>query len=479
MRIPIWLISFIAGIAVFLILSLSINALYWGDDFYIYEQLQKSSIWEFMKFHYLNWDGRFVSLNALIQLLLIKYSNPSFAVLVWSIMLLLSSYFMFRIFQWESTDTEKGFSAKHLPAIGFLFCLQWLGYSGHISETVYWVTGGVYAMGLSMIFGFIFLYQQRPIHFNVIWLVGGSLYGLCLGLMGVIGSFPLLVFLLIEIILNRKIVFRDKNFLVYPSAWAFFIFLGTLINIASPGNFIRASILDTSFQWDAFLMVENFIRINIRYVLFSLPAIATAIMAALLMPLFYVNSSHKYFRFYPVSVNWGFLRSPDKTLSSLKWLLVAVASIFPMLVIPDIAGGRTSVFYMAFLFLWVWSFLHKMIWVNKKEVDSCILYFLSSTLGKTIILCFFLGIIFLATGQFSTGYDIRQQVKERELFLKSVQDKISIVSVKPIVVKRMPFAVFFHDLLDDPYARYYGFQKVVLDTTAVKPLPEYYLNPPW
>ncbi len=479
MRIQNWFLAVVAGISVIFILSLSVNALFWADDFYIYDQLQKNSLWNFMKFNYYNWDGRFISLNALLQLSLIKNCSPFFAVFVWSVMLLLSSFFMFRIFQLEIKNKEKSFARNHFLAFLFLFCLLWLGYSGHISETVYWVTGGIYSMGLSMIFGFVYMFHRRPIQFNGIWLVVGSLYGLSLGLMGVIGSFPLLVFLLIELVLDRKNIFLNKKKLIYPLIWGFFIFIGTVINISAPGNFVRASILETSFQWDVILMATNLIKINIRYIIFSLPAIAGALLAVSIMPFPSILSKGKELYIYPTDVYIERFSSANDRLSLLKWFIVAISGILPKLVIPDIAGGRTTVFYMAFLFLGIWVFLQYILSVQKKSVQPLLKIYLAAKGIKISLLVFFVFVNSVALYNYKIGQSIRQQVDEREAFFETMRGKKQTVLVKPIVVKDIPFAVFFHDLMDESYARYYGFDRVMLDTIVDEKLPKYYLNPPW
>jgi hypothetical protein len=51
--------------------------------------------------------------------------------------------------------------------------------------------------------------------------------------------------------------------------------------------------------------------------------------------------------------------------------------------------------------------------------------------------------------------------------------------VKPVVVREIPFSVFFLDLRDDHYARHYGYKEIYLDSVGVDKWPEYYVKPRW
>lgn len=458
MRIPDKIIYAAGFTAVALILVQAVNAHFWADDFYIYNQLQERGVWDFMWSGYMSWDGRFVSLNALVQLLLIKTDSAPLAVGFWSLMFLTAATLGVEVFRKE-TGGDGSKVGKSRQVI-ILLCLMWLGFSNHLSETLYWVTGGIYIMALAMSLGFILFFIRRPDSIRPSWLFGGMVFGLLSGLMGVVASLPLLVFMAVEVALQYRRSLKPG--LAYPAAWGGALLAGIVFNIVAPGNFIRAGVLDTSFQLDAVTMGVNFLKISFRYLHFSIPAVGMAVLAVLLFaPKGRIRLKKPSFSFNAV-------------LFHGKWLMTAFSSIVPMLVIPDFAGGRVTIFFTAWLFFWIWiTGTH---WLKSSESGTG-WQVIHPIVRKGLVLVLFASVITIASGNFIVGQSIKRQVAQREAFLMEMSAQASAVQVKPVVVEKIPFSVFFHDLQDDDYARYYGFAKIINDTS--EGLPDYYRNPPW
>jgi hypothetical protein len=328
--IPVFLfIHLSAAAAVIMIFLLSLNVTFRADDFVLQKLAEEMGIWGVMKHMYLNWDGRFISLNALIQLALLLYLGAPAGAWVWSLMLLATAFFMKEFFRHRYLLEVNGF-----VIVALLFCLQWLGYQNHLAETMYWVTGGIYMMNLGLMTGFLWIYLRKPEPVNYMWLTLGAVWGVMAGLSGVISGFPLLVFIVAEWLVKRS---GSKR--VYFMTWSLALITGLAVNVAAPGNYIRASALPTSWDMDPMVMLLNMLKISWRYLVLSLPAIAAGVGAAVLIPVKRESNEDRIARLW--------LR--------FRWLVVAFSGILPMLFIPDFAGGRTSIFFMAFLFLWIWE----------------------------------------------------------------------------------------------------------------------------
>jgi len=308
----------------------------------------------------------------------------------------------------------------------------------------------------------------------------GFIVSLAVGLMGVNGSFTLIVYILLDLFVKRKFYNQNRRLLWYPLLWGFALVISTLFILVAPGNFVRASHHETSFVFDPLMTLFYFVEIFARYTYYSWPAIAAGIVTALIFPLSQTLKDGIRFIIpsFRALLSFAFPKTVDEFVKRHFWLFVAIASIIPMLAVPEITSRRTSVFYMAFLFIWVVGFVRGInthSYVNEKNGFQ--VHILSAYV-RNFLLVFLFTTILTAIYHFSLGYQIKTQVIAREAYLAEMQGKVDTVYVNPIVVDKIPFSYKFHDLLHQGYANYYGFDKVVLDTNALKELPYYYVTPP-
>ncbi|MBK9223674.1 MAG: hypothetical protein IPO23_01675 [Flavobacterium sp.] len=129
------------------ILFLSVNTFYWADDYSFILNVNKNGLLSNCILGYYNWDGRFLTLGALIQGFIIQNFAIEFVTLFWSILFLGSGFLMYKIIS-DEVKLEN-IEAKNQILIGaILSIILWLGSYSHISETIYWATGGVYTFNL-------------------------------------------------------------------------------------------------------------------------------------------------------------------------------------------------------------------------------------------------------------------------------------------------------------------------------------------
>jgi hypothetical protein len=456
-----------------LIIGLAFYGVLWSDDFtFIKTWNSKDGLIDYLIGQYMGWDGRFMSIQGVTQILLIVFVPPSIGLLVW-----VFCFFYFTVFLTRIIDIETGVFS-HFQSRGFdkihtclmFFVLIWFGNKFHLYDTVYWVTGGIYAMSLAFSFGFIWFVLKNGFKKGRVLTVIGFLISIIVGLSGANITFALVVFLLIHYFpewyksekIMRKFIFT-RWFI-----WSLGVVISTLFIIVAPGNFIRASFSSMGSEISIMSTIYNLFEIFARYVYYSYPILFLGVFLLL-----YLSSSLSILRLVK-SYMPDFSKDLLYNLNKYKWFLVGASSIIPLLVVPENSGRRTAVFFINMMFLFVMSNgLMGFVGKCEKNVNITIRAF------YRIVFYLFLFIAFLVLIYHHVlSFNIYNQIKERELFLLKNKGVVEEIYVKPILVPRIPFSFKFHDKLHKPYADYYGYDTIKLDTVGLDGLPYYYITPP-
>lgn len=303
----------ISLLGIMLITTLGLYYLPWADDFCSIVKSQTSSPWQYALDYYNNWDGRIF--NYLIQAIM----SRSFEVLKYSVFVWILFFFFMVYFVQKTIARNSSFYFYF-----FLSTLFWIGFRRHISETVYWSTGGGYIMATFLGLAWIYFHDQKTIQTKselLIW----SLFSFLAG----INSFSLSPALITYITWEKLViwyqkkdlnVFRDKKFILS----LIFLLLGTIIMISAPGNFLRASHSQEAFGG---FILWNLARVNLKFIAFGWQLIILSAIIAYI------------FRDLIISTT---------TSKKLQWLLTAVATASPLAALNSFTSPRTAVFFHAF-----------------------------------------------------------------------------------------------------------------------------------
>jgi hypothetical protein len=472
------LLKFLLILTVLVLLSLAYNAVFWSDDYAnIFRLKANHNILRYLWAGYMEWDGRHLSVQALFQIVFIRYLSASMGVFLWSCCLLWLSIMLVKIIRLETQLSDEANTFGEVWTSLLLFVVLWFGFSFHIADTMYWVTGGVYMMSLAMVFSWVYLYLKwvnEPGTFEF-WV--GFLLGLLVGLSGVNAGFPLLVLVLLDVLIHRRFSWQKLKF---PLLMSVAIFVSTMVTVVAPGNFIRATYHENSFTTDILFLFVKAVEFLARYMYYSLPAIAGALLLGFLLPLSIGFRQGLLIKgVYPSY--WLSLLIPGSVhafLCRYRWFIITVSCIIPFLSVPDFSSRRAAVFFMAFLFLGVTEFIIHMNQLPVRDDRLWFLFRLSAGRIQLIVMAFLMITIVTASSHFYTGSQIRRQIEHREARFDALRGIVDTVYVEPVRVKTIPFSSKFHDLLCNSYADYHGFDAILMDTIALKDMPLYYIKAP-
>lgn len=397
-----------------LILCLNINVFYWADDYSILNEINDFGILRRCVEGYYTWDGRYMTPAAFFQGLFLSELPVGLITLIWNVCFLVGASLLYFIAAEEKLIDKSNRSIIYLP---LLFAIAyWLGSYGHIAQTIYWATGGVYSFNLLLggfwLLGFYKMQNCQVFLHKVLFLLATIIIGITTQNLTV-GLMTLLFLTIFQNALkneNHNLAFNTVLFLI--------ILIGTVFLSTAPGNFIRMKEINAAALTDIslWLLVKNFI-----YILYAYLKI-TVILAFLAVSVGIVCLSEKGEKFSVVFRKIILVPKSKVQLITFidhyKYLLVALSTILPLITIPEVGSGRTAIYFMFFLFLFIVRFVT--------------LFGSSSTkIGLSVFLpytVFLLAICFTAYN-FQKGTTLKSEITKRENLLKNSENKIIKVSL--------------------------------------------------
>jgi hypothetical protein len=433
-------LGFLGYTSVLLMLAITINTFYSSDDYAFMVKLDQKGILGNCVYGYLTWDGRFLAMAAFVQCFLLKYIQIQGVTFFWALTFVGSGFFLVKILLLELELTI----AKNLQLLlGLLLTtVFWLGSYRHISETVYWGTGGAYSFDLLLatlwIVWFLKTKKQSSstltkfLLFLFSFVVGATTQNLTLGILAL-----LFVTLVIHWLTN------EKGSIGFYSLLFIAVFLGLLFITLAPGNLLRLH--KTGVQTEEttiFLLIKSYLQVLLAYLKISLVLIGLSIMSGF----------GTYFLIYPnYKLKWEFSYSIPKTkfqiavfLKDFKWLIVSLSTVLPFMIAPGMAFPRTSLFFMYFLLLFIVYFT--IITLRKLQSRPESLPSKSNSLLNPLLV---FGFIFLlsisfAVYNFDKGVHLKNLMTQRENLLKASAGKI--VTIQLINPKDISTCYQFSDL---------------------------------
>lgn len=460
-------------------LSLVCNAWYWSDDYVFMMRIEKLGVFGHLVDGYLTLDGRFLSLQGLLQASLIGFFSPLAIIAIWNLLFGVFSFSIlsFITFEFNIKRYILGYSViNRILLFIVIYYALWFSFAYILSDILYWATGGVYIVNLVIYSLFLFFFSKLLKSQTPSGLVFLIILGVNGGLIGINGAFSLLCFLFIEFSLHFQMV-RKNNYLKSIFVGGFFsVIAGMLLNLFSPGNYSRASIHESSFDLSIIELIKVFPEILARYSYYSLFAF---LMAGFFI--YYVFGAHVFIDKKKLSfkeiISFLFPKNALMFLFKYKYFFVGIASIIPILFVPEFSGRRTAIFFVLCVFLGsfyiIYSFFLHYNFLDLERINK-----FNTLARRGVLIVVFSLFILIFVHNFCFGRIIKYQMLDRDKFLIENSKNVNIIGVEPIIVDKVPFAVKFHDNLHLPYANYYGFEIIYLDSSKVEKLPYYYITPP-
>lgn len=440
---------------------ISISLFTWQkiDDFSMLNGISKLGIFQHIINRYFSWDGRALTLGA-IQALFLKYLPIEIINLIWIICLIFTALISFKIFLYLLKLENKLYKTDYIIGIAIFTAILWYGFKNHISETVYWATGGVYSFALLLATFWLYLwitFFSIKLKINILIKIFFYLFTVYVGALTENLSCSLLVFIGIEmlkfILINNYIIARRIILL------GTLLIIGLLIIILSPGNFVRSEYGLHSFTLSLASMTINFIRTLLIYIRLSIPLfIILLISVPLTLTLVKYKSKQEYknvirikipTKFYIIINRKTIKRVLLYLLVQFQYFVAALASLFPFILLPDFVTPRTSIYFMAFIFFWVYFqilpyILPKILKpiTNNRLSHNIHIHYLWFT---AFLSCIFV----IAISHIISLYWIKEKVLARETKIKAYSHKNVDVITYPIDKTGLPFSYTFEDISND------------------------------
>ena len=183
---------------------------------------------------------------------------------------------------------------------------------------------------------------------------------------------------------NRKVILICVVFVC--------LIIGVSISSFSPGSRFRISGYAHSFETNPYKYFEFFYQISKYFLKASRVLIVFSIFSAISI---FTNLDLKIAH----QMNYNGESKFKWFLNSSKWLFVAFSSILTLILVPEAASLRTSLYFMIFLFLFIMLITFKFLDKFKKRIDLkrylkliniCLVIFLVSHLGY-MLYCYKIG----------------------------------------------------------------------------------------
>lgn len=417
-----------------------------ADDVSLLLQINERGIFQHIVKSYYSWDGRVISLG-IVQSIFLKYLPVEVINTIWASCLVLTAFVSLIIFSHILRISRRLILSDYIVGTAVISGVLWYGFKNHISDTVYWATGGVYVMAL--LFAVIWLYlwiarlssKRRNSRIHIFLF---CIYTVYVGALTQNLSCSLLIFMGIELI--HSILAKDREAVNKSAILILLLVVGLLIIVTAPGNFVRSAYGRNSFVLNFSTLFSNASTIVFYNVRQSVPLFILVIGSIPLITVFYLYSSAKRIkRRIVVSLENYDVKT---IIKSTRFLSASIASVIPYIFVPDFVSPRGTIYFMAFLFFWIYFDILPLCLkrivkpVSKKYSQRPYWPFIGITV-------FLLGIFSLTSSHILRLRQIKAEVLKREKIIKSYENKDEDVLIYPIDKSKLPFSYTFSDITID------------------------------
>jgi hypothetical protein len=322
------------------VIALGFFAQLWADDFCGLEMTKTLNPIDYALYFYKYWDGRVLGF-AIQGLLQSNITIAQATIVLWSICFVLNVYFVFLILFQKNNELRKNIREYHWPML--LICaVLWIGFRRHISETVYWSTGGFYILTCLVSLIWLYYYEKVTLQ-NKKSIAAWSIFSLMVGMLSFLISPALITYIsfpiLYSVVKKEKSirVLFDRKFLIS----FLFVTVGTLIIVAAPGNFLRAHVNPTAFQGNIFL---NFLVVNrkfITHVWHMVPLLFLLILSTKSL--------------------WDKIKTNLSPFLRWRWLMTAISTAAPLAVLGGPVSPRAGIYFHTYAFIFFCYFFYYLI----------------------------------------------------------------------------------------------------------------------
>lgn len=418
-----------------LILSLCFFTFKSGDDYdFITNVTSRGIIQNCIKL-YNEWDGRFLSITSVIQGLMLVYLPIELVTFIWNICFFINGFLIFIIVKSEVELNIKNIKMQ-IITICTIIIVSWLGAIRHFSDTIYWGTGGVYT--LALLFGTIYIlvflnFQKKKKKIFAI-----LIFGFCSFLVGCLTqNLTIPIQLLVIMTIFSDVFTKQKKYHFQNFFFLSFLFLGLLVVTFAPGSKVRLTVCNPETS-SMLQLIYNFFLVLAKYLYRSIFLIIFAFVGAIAVFLMQTPKVKMHLTNIFKFQTFNLLQFVKNT----KWFVIALSTITPFVVIPDLVSQRTTIyfinFFCIFLFISIFKILEKYTSrTNYSNPNKNI------NISKVLFALLFIFTIIFVAYNLKMGYNLKSEITSRENILKSSKNKT--IFLKIIDVNKIPICYNFTD----------------------------------
>ncbi len=380
-------------LALFSILITSSNSVFWNDDFNLLDSISEQGFLKQSYDIYYVWDGRVISPLFMIRNIILYFTPVQTLPFLALVSIFISSWLMLRILKLlKLISFDNGI-------IAFAGVLLWIGYSAHLARSVYWVTGSYYEFANMLIFLWIYQYlrggTKKLLFLFLTFTVVAAGVNIAISIFTII-----ILFHLFKI---RKLNIKNEYLTVLISIIAF------SLSTFAPGNFIRAkSNYNTEIGFHLSSLFINFFIVLKEYVLMSKYLCIGAIVIGIVL----------YNKYKLSAQNIGNLKF------SIIFLITALSSIAPFVLVPDAASKHTAIHFQTFVFIALLLFTIGVLTKSNFKFPIWTNLFLINVISIIIIV--------IAIQQFTIGRKVKEDIEKRYKFLETKRNTNDTVYLKTL-----------------------------------------------
>lgn len=412
-----------------LIASVGLFSVPAADDFCNFNKVNTFKyVYQYVIDIYLGWTGRVLSTYAIgAAFKYIPLSDVGYISFVLGLLFCFSGYFFVKFIISKKASVSIGFISSVVMAYFFVFIKKNL-----LSEIVYWPTGGiVYIFPIALAAYVLSLIdsEEGELRFrNLIlsFLLGGALENLTLGVLGYLGTQFLcgLIF--------KDSFKKNKKYLVH----ILMTIAGAIVLFVAPGNFKRAGVGKSSFNFDIIFLIKSFFKILKNYSeivagSMSIYFLLIIILAGMLFYRVVIKKKSLIFNANTFEQN-GLLRKGIALCSG------GLVTILPMVFVSEFVASRTGTIFFYFMFfgfmaLFIFIFSKLGLVLKKKHIYG--ISFLVLVVFSQMIL-----------SEFSDNRKFLREYNERELLIgQAPAGDVIVDSIKSRPSKHIHFMEITND----------------------------------
>jgi hypothetical protein len=404
-----------------------------ADDFCFMPEVQSQGIFQNMWHHYMNWDGRGMSITFIVARLGLWSGVYWVGPMLASVLFMLFGGLVLRVFM-PRLENHK----ERIISLSVMTAVLWLCAFPFSSQTLYWSTGAGYNLDIILILaGYaLFIYYRPALPFvlgtlPVLFYVGTASPNAVAGLLFLFATHAVTEW-------NQL----RKQWLKY--LWLLMpIIAGFLMVILAPGNANRLVGMAKSNLTHIWTIYFNAGHILENLMEYNTPVTWMLLLAGMLGA--WAGMTEK--------------KGLKQHLFAHRFLFAAIISVYFFMAMPGAHAPRTNIHFMAFMTMYGISGLAALM-----EAFSTLALRFTRPLQYTVLFCF------LGIGLYQTwdARNARRLVLQRDAKLRKLHGQVVVLGKADDI--KEPTTRKFEDLGSDPnywlnrcVADYYGLKSIVMD----------------